>query len=218
MQDFYKKDEGRMLRERCVWISFVAILFSLGVLGLTLPAAAQDATPAKPGAAPSSGLSASINSISVVNNRQIVVQIAIQNISKGRIYLLVFGSNQAATDTGLIGTESQDTTGLNHCFLFTGQDDAFSYKDCFVTSGSNHGKALDIDQYSYIEPNDTIAVSMAYNFGQEVTRANTLSFAFKAIVRNATGDVDLPGADIDKLVGKPHPVNLNFTLLPIKKD
>ena len=202
-----------------------ALLFV--ALSLAYPAIAQDAAPAvaptvlPPPAASnpafqSGGLSASINSVGVDSNNRVTVQIVLQNNTKNRIYLMAFGSNKAATDNGAFGQLSNgDMSGINSCNIYGGSEDSFSSNICL--NDEHNGFAKDLNKYSYIEPGEFIAISMRYGFNHPIADATTISFAFRAIARNATGDIDsLSEADAAKAIGRPHTVNINFPLIPLK--
>ncbi len=205
-----------MPRARCASM-LLAVLLCVGVPILPLAVKAQDLASPAPGkgaAFQSSGLSASINSAVVVQKQKAAVQIALQNVAKNRIYLVAFGSNKASTDIGIAGTAPPYASGINSCFFYNGQDDSYSYNECMTGS---QGIGRDINKYSYIEPGDTVVVSMEYNFPGDASSAKTISFSLKLIARPTTGDVDsLSDAEAEKAIGRPRPVNINFPLISLK--
>jgi len=148
-----------------------------------------------------------VNNPSVQSSRDITVQLVLKNTTKLRQYLLAFGSHSAALDTGKLG-ELADVSGINACGLNAGSDQVI-YDRC-------KEMAANANYYTYIEPEDSTAVSMRYSFSDVDKAAKTISFSFKAIVRTAAADLD-PLADPSKGLSQPRVVNINLPLIPINR-
>ncbi len=178
------------------------------------PAPPPEITPGKP-AFQSGGLSASINSVTVIHKNDAVIEFVLRNITNSKIYLVAFGTDRASTDIGIVGVANGTDviTGINTCFI-SNDTDAYSYEQCL---NSSDGIGKDINKYSYLEHGESVVVSMRYHFPEDISAANTISFAFKAITRPVAGDLDsLSDAEAVKAVGRPHVVNINFPLISIK--
>jgi hypothetical protein len=163
----------------------------------------------------SGGLSASINSVTIIHKNDAVIEFVLRNITNSKIYLVAFGTDRASTDIGIVGVANGTDviTGINTCFI-SNDTDAYSYEQCL---NSSDGIGKDINKYSYLEHGESVVVSMRYDFSEDISAANTISFAFKAITRPVAGDLDsLSDAEAVKAVGRPHVVNINFPLISIK--
>ena len=130
----------------------------------------------------SSGIRIAINSLNI-RDRYLTIQMAVQNITKSRQYVLIYGSRKAASDTGVFG-QFQELSGINSCDFRA--DDSDALHTC------RDGKAKNIDDFTYIEPCEFTTATIQYFFNDNSfsSSARTVSFAIDLLARAARADVD----------------------------
>jgi hypothetical protein len=170
---------------------------------------ATDAGPKRP-THESSGIRVAINSMKI-HGPYIEIQFAIQNITKMRQYLIVYGPRDIATDSGSSGN-STNITGIEHCPFY--QQNSDGLKNC------RDNVAKDINNFTYIEPGEFTTLNLQYQFTDQNYRySNTVSFSLLMLARAASGDVDaLSAAEAAKTIGAARVININFPLMPLKEE
>ena len=165
-------------------------------------------TPVTPVKRPSNRAADIIVSVNKITSDQngVAIQLAVQNDSKSRKYLMIFGSKDAILDSNSTGTLA-NVTGISRC------PDASSDSDILRSCLQNN--ARDTNNYTYIEPGDFTTVIMYYHISTE--GATSISFYFKSIVRTGPSEVDSPqDASVPKTISEPRTISINFPLIPLK--
>ena len=171
-------------------LALIALVLLLGSGSFSTSAQAQESPPSSNDVASlktlhSSGLTATLVTI-VVNdkpgNKQIGPQITLTNNSKTRIYLI---GTRDGSQTGFLGSGEHlipmSIAGISVC------------SSSAVGCSSQWLPAL--ESFSYIEPGDTLALSLTYNVNGELKSTETLSFALALVARFSkpnTEDVSAP--------------------------
>ena len=135
-----------------------------------------------------------------VNQKEIAPQITLTNDSKTRIYVMdALGDD---SQVGFLGSghrlNNPKTAGITMC--------SQSAKICASPTWVE-GAAL--ENYSYIEPGDTLSLSLIYTNQGELKGDETLSFSLALIARYAK-----PNADPSD-VGEQKVVRFNFPFVPL---
>jgi len=162
---------------RTAAISAIAYL----LLGAAVASSAC-AQPTTAGPFQSSGLQASIGNV-VARGRFVTVQIALQNVTNRRLYVLSTGSQNASLSSGDF-LDLQEIVGVSYCFATNG-DDA-NLEGCM-----NPGHSEDPSHYTVIEPSAAVAVSFRYRlpaYSQPAISGDTISFGLKGLLRIGGSD------------------------------
>jgi hypothetical protein len=196
-----------------------AVAFLL--VGGSCPAWAQPAIPNADSAAPGTaakpahaadGLVFAINSIHA-DGQRLSISYAIQNTTKFRKYILLYGSTRVSTDDGEFGRVIDDrVVGITHCTMYNG-----NFDDNTVLSRCRDGDAKKLDNYTYVEPGDVVSAGIAYSLDRQ--QPKSVSFKFMALVRTASANMDeLADAAAERAVGPAHVINVNFPFVPLNGE
>lgn len=165
----------------------------------------------------SDGLQFAINRVNIDQQGSLTIQYAVENTTKSRQYLMLFGATSAALDSGETGNaDNSKISGLSHCFFYSSgdADSLIGCKNANNGSNSNRG-GTNLENYTYIEPGELAQASISYMMGfGHGQSAKTASFTFKALL--VTAPVDSPEIeDPSKAIQHARIVNINFPFVPI---
>lgn len=171
------------------------------------------------------GLVFAIANVRLAPNGRFVVEYAVQNVSKVRKYLILFGSNVASVDSGVVGNvDPSAIEGIAHCAMRQGLPDAEALQHCKKGDGENsNGGGKNIDNYTYIEPSDVAAASISYyvyasNDQAQLQQAKTANFSLRALVRDAKPSANsLSDSSSEDAAGPAHVLTVNFAFVPIQQ-
>jgi len=179
------------------------------VIGLFF-AGGLSAQPQQPKAAKeTSGFRFAIHSVKIVDGgRAVSIQLLVQNIAKTRQYLMLYGPQKVSVDNGNIGELYEPTiAGISYCR--GGQS-----SDPTNLTLCRDGKAKNLDNYTYIEPNEMVTLALTYRFRGEPKAFSGISFSVLALARTASGEIDLLSAEAaSKALSPVRAVNVSFPLV-----
>jgi hypothetical protein len=175
------------------------VMVALGCAILSIRASAQNSPPSLMSAS-SSGLTADVVGVAYnASQNQLSAQIIIKNTNNVRVYVedttvdstqtAFLGSGQSAGQPTVNGLPSCDNT----------------YAMCSNSNSSNTA----IDNFSYIDPGNVLAVALQYNISQPPSNPDTISFSLTMMARFAKSDVDNSPDD----VGPVREITLAFPFL-----
>jgi len=153
-----------------------------------------------PFAKSSSGLTLAVLKSDAASNA-ITLQFSLINNTQARVYVKDVVSDDA--QKAFLGsgpqTQTPQAVGIENC-------QGFSLDACISPSHST-----DLNSFSYIEPNDSIAFSFIYNGVNPVSDTDTISFSVKLIVRATKPNGDPNEAGPSKIV------RFSFAYMPLNR-
>jgi hypothetical protein len=130
----------------------------------------------------------------IVNQRQIILQFVITNKGRSRVY--VTDARSDPSQKAFLGSGNQ----LNYPEIASLTFCNSTVDECIA----NPYATGDLGKYSYLEPGDSVGLSMLYRTQLPVNENDTISLSVALIARFTT-----PGTDPSQ-AGKPNPLRFNF--------
>jgi len=185
------------------WLGACFAVFASMAMGW--PACAQSSPPGNAHSKQSGGLRVPVHSV-VKKGSSVIVQVLVENVASARQYVILYGSAHATLDTGETG-RLKAVRGVNTCQI-NRLSDVKGLENCRKMVGTR------LDYFTYIEPGDSLVVTMEYLFGARLASVDpqSMNFAMLGLVRVQTDPLSQQPA------GPVQQVTINYPLTAIDKD
>ena len=175
---------------------------------LAIPVPVQSAEP--PHAPQVMGIQGVVGTVRQIDDRNIAVQVLINNTSENDAYIMMIGNLNASLSTGAIGYLA-DVSGVAWCRRSSIEHESISL--CLKERGDN------INIYSYVGSKESTDLTAHYRFdtgsiGGALKSGETISFTIKLMTRFSQGK---GGVSSIGTPTAPRVLALNFPMIPIRE-